>query len=84
MPNTNTKQKKTKYKTTHSDKDEEPVHDHWGEEAELNETVLPRIALETMCEEGSDCRQKVSVYTDRYFVPHEKPEERGSYLCLQA
>lgn len=24
-----------------------------------------------------------SVYTDRYFVPHEKPEKCGSYLCLQ-
>lgn len=51
-----------KYKAAHSDKDEEPVHDHWEEEAELKETVLPRMALETMCDEGSDCNPQVTLY----------------------
>lgn len=61
------------------------MHDHWGEEAELNKTLLPRIMLETMSDEDCHCRQKVTqfVYTDRYFLSHEKPEKRGIYLCLQ-
>ena len=46
---------------------------------------MPRITLETMPDEDCNCRQKATqfVYTERYFLSHEKPEKCGTYLCLQ-
>jgi len=60
------------------------VDDPWGEEAEPNETLLPRIMLEMLSDEDCDCRQKLTwfVYTDRYSLSHEQ-SKCGIYLCLQ-
>lgn len=59
----------------------QPVHDHWGEEAELKETVLPRIALETRREEGCDCRQKVALYTQTGILCHMKSLTSVAATC---
>lgn len=46
------------------------MHDHWGEAAELNETLLSRITLEMMSDEDCNCRQKVTLYMQTSIFCH--------------